>query len=147
MNISINKTKLTATIVITILMISAFTLMTNQIRAQDVEVEVPISGPIPAGQNATILISPTAHLSFRPNPVGQNQIFLVNIWTTPGLYSGRYQPDYKVTITKPSGQQHVVTLDSYYADATAWFEWIADEIGDWTIRFDFQGTYFRRRIL
>ncbi|UCC58333.1 MAG: PQQ-binding-like beta-propeller repeat protein, partial [Candidatus Bathyarchaeum sp.] len=24
----------------------------------------------------------------------------------------------------------------------AWFEWIADEVGDWTIRFDFAGTYF-----
>ena len=47
-----------------------------------------------------------------------------------------------MTITKPSGQQHIVTLDSYDADATAWFEWIADEVGDWTIRFDFQGTFF-----
>jgi hypothetical protein len=138
----INKTKLSTTILIALLTISAFTLLTVQLNAQEQEIEVPITGPIPAGETATVTISPTAHLSFRPNPIGLNQIFLVNLWTTPALYSGRYHPDYKVTITKPSGQQHVVTMDSYNADATAWFEWIADEVGDWTIRFDFQGTYF-----
>ena len=142
MQISINKNKLTATIIMVLLTTSAFMILTTQLRAQEQEIEEPISGPIPTGETATILISPTAHLSFRPNPIGLGQIFLVNIWTTPAVYSGRHHPDYKVTITKPSGAEHVVVLDSYKADATAWFEWIADEVGDWTIRFDFEGTYF-----
>jgi len=140
MQISINKTKLTAIIITVILMTSAFMLMTPQ--AQAVEYATPVSGPVPAGETPSVYVDTTAHLSFRPNPIGQDQIFLVNIWTTPATYSGRYHPDYKVTITKPSGQQHIVTLDSYDADATAWFEWIADEVGEWTIRFDFQGTFF-----
>ncbi len=38
--------------------------------------------------------------------------------------------------------EHVVTMDSYEGDATAWFEWIADEVGTWTIKFDFPGGYF-----
>jgi hypothetical protein len=33
-------------------------------------------------------------------------------------------------------------MDSYEGDATAWFEWIADEVGEWTIKFDFPGGYF-----
>jgi hypothetical protein len=89
-----------------------------------------------------VIITPNAHLSFRPNPVGLNQIFLVNLWTSPALHPSRYHPDYTVTITKPSGQEQVVKLDLYHADATAWFEWIADEVGEWTLRFDFLGTYF-----
>jgi len=33
-------------------------------------------------------------------------------------------------------------MDSYLADATAWFEWIADEVGEWTLKFEFPGGYF-----
>ncbi len=142
---SINKTKLTATIFTVLLMVSAFMLITPQISAQgeeDIEFAVPVSGPLPEGETASVYVNVSAHLSFRPNPVGVGQIFLVNIWTTPAVYSGRYHPDYKVTITKPSGESTEVLIDSYNADATAWFEWLADEVGDWTIRFDFQGTYF-----
>ncbi|MCJ7614469.1 PQQ-binding-like beta-propeller repeat protein, partial [Candidatus Bathyarchaeota archaeon] len=141
MQISINKTKLTAIIIMTILMTSAFMLIVNTpVQAQ--EYAEGVSGPPPPGVTPYVEIDTTAHLSFRPNPIGVNQIFLVNMWVTPGLYSGRFHPDFTVTITKPSGQQPVVVMDSYNADGTAWFEWIADEIGDWTIRFDFLGTWF-----
>jgi hypothetical protein len=139
---SINKNKLTATIVTVLLIVSSFVLLTSTIQAQDVTFAEPVSGPVPDGETPSVYVDVSAHLSFRPNPVGLNEIFLVNIWTTPATYSGRYHPDYKVTITKPSGESHEVLMDSYNADATAWFEWIADEVGDWTIRFDFQGTYF-----
>jgi hypothetical protein len=33
-------------------------------------------------------------------------------------------------------------MDSYRADATAWFEYVADQVGTWKIKFDFLGTYF-----
>ena len=142
MNFSINKSKITALLFAALLIISALLIATPQIIAQDIEFEEPISGPLPAGETPSVYVDTTAQLSFRPNPVGLGQIFLVNIWTSPAVYSGRYHPDYKVTITKPSGESTEVLIDSYYADATAWFEWIADEVGDWTLRFDFQGTYF-----
>ncbi|PVX25608.1 MAG: hypothetical protein CW691_03975, partial [Candidatus Bathyarchaeum sp.] len=136
------KTKLTAILIITILVISAFIIMANvPVHAQTGD-EVPVSGPLPAGATPDVFIDTTAHLSFRPNPIGLNEIFLVNLWTSPATHRARYHPDYTVTITKPSGHQDVITIDSYNADATAWFEWIADEVGDWTIRFDFLGTYF-----
>ena len=99
-------------------------------------------GPLPSGVTPSEIIDVTAYLSFRPNPVGLNQIFLVNFWVTPPLNVERYHKDYIVTITKPSGESTQVKIDSYQADATAWFEWIADEVGDWTLQFDFQGTYF-----
>ena len=50
--------------------------------------------------------------------------------------------DYQVTIEKPSGEQQVISIDSYCADTTAWFEWIADEVGTWRLKFDFLGGYF-----
>ena len=145
-----NKIKKASAILCTIFLAASMLLiMTPQIIAQD---DTPhgdepengsgISGPLPAGVTPEVYITTSAHLSYRPNPVGLNQIFLVNLWTSPALHASRYHPDYTVTITKPSGQEQVVTLDSYHADATAWFEWIADEVGEWTIRFDFLGTYF-----
>ena len=50
--------------------------------------------------------------------------------------------DYKVTITKPDGTTDVITMDSYRADTTAWFEYIADQVGEWKLKFDFPGGYF-----
>ncbi len=67
---------------------------------------------------------------------------MVNIWLTPSTANFKHYSDYQVTITKPSGEQQVVTIDSYLGDATAWFEWIADEVGTWTLEFNFPGGYF-----
>ncbi len=152
MEILQKKEQIAAIIFTVVLLTSTFILLTTvTVYAQD---ETPhggepsggtglgISGPLPAGETPSVYIDTSAHLSYRPNPVGLNQIFLVNIWTSPALHASRYHPNYTVTITKPSGAEQVVTLDSYKADATAWFEWIADEVGEWTIRFDFLGTYF-----
>ena len=50
--------------------------------------------------------------------------------------------DFQIIVTKSSGQQHIVTMDSYVADGTAWFEWLADEVGTWTFKFDLPGQYF-----
>ena len=74
--------------------------------------------------------------------VGLGQTFLVNMWLTPASHAARYFKDYKVTITKPSGDTDVITLDSFRADTTAWFEYVADEEGTWKLKFDFQGGYF-----
>jgi len=100
------------------------------------------SQPLPSGVTPDVTVKTRAYLSFRPNPVGKNQIFLVNMWLTPALHASRYFKNYKVTIQKPSGKTEVVTMDSYRADTTAWFEYIADEVGVWKLKFEFPGGYF-----
>ena len=141
MKILTKTSKLATIILATLLMLSTFLAMINiPIQAQSADQQV--TGPLPAGVTPSETIEVVAYLSFRPNPIGLNQIFLVNIWVTPPINEERYHQDFTVTITKPSGHQEVVTIDSYQADATAWFEWIADETGDWTLEFDFLGTYF-----
>jgi outer membrane protein assembly factor BamB len=102
----------------------------------------PTTGAMPAGVTANYTRSTTAQLSFRPNPVGKGETFMVNLWTTPALAATRFHHDYTVTITKPDGTKNVLKMDSFQADATSWFEYIADQVGNWTIKFDFLGTYF-----
>ena len=124
-------------------MISAFTLLINPpVNAQELERQPSRGQPLPPGVTPDQIRYTRAFLSFRPNPVGVNQIFIVNLWTQPSTHASRYHRDYTITITKPSGEQQVVKMDSYYADATAWFEWIADEVGEWKIKFEFLGDYF-----
>jgi hypothetical protein len=33
-------------------------------------------------------------------------------------------------------------MNSYVADGTAWFEYVADQLGTWTFKLDFPGVYF-----
>ena len=142
MKSSNNKTKLTASIAIVLLMTSAFMVMINApVQAQLAE-EQPVSGPLPDGITPDETFSPDAYLSFRPNPVGLNQIFLVNIWTTTPPAEQRKHSNYTVTITKPGGEEIVLVMDSYIDDGTNWFEYVADEVGEWKLKFDFLGTYF-----
>lgn len=124
----------------------AFVVLTSNVSVQPVHAQLAstqqVTGPLPAGVTVAYTRRTTAELSFRPNPVGVGQTFLVNMWTTPALYSERMHKDYTVTITKPDGTKDVIKIDSYNADATAWFEYIADQIGTWKLKFDFLGTYF-----
>ncbi len=144
MKISINKTETTATFIIVLLMTSAFMIMidapvqaqyTNQYFNQG-------SIPLPTGVTPDLELESISHLSFSPNPVGGNQQFIVNMWVQPPIYNCRKFSDFKVTITKPSGAVQEIVMDSYMADGTAWFQYIADEIGTWTLKFDFPGGYF-----
>ncbi len=140
---TINKTKLAALILTILLMISVSTLMINPpVNAQELERQPSGSQTLPSGVTPDLSIDTMAFLSFRPTSMGVNQIFLVNMWISPALHASRSLSDYKVTITKPSGEQHEVIMDSYCADATAWFEWIADEVGEWSLKFEFPGGYF-----
>ena len=97
---------------------------------------------MPAGVTPDIRVKTHAFLSFRPNPVGVGQTFLVNMWLNPATHASRYLSDYKITITKPDGTSDVITMDSYQADTTAWFEYIADQIGTWKLKFEFPGGYY-----
>ncbi len=124
-------------------MTSAFMVLSNNSVQAQLATEQPISGPLPTGVTPDATASPKTYLSFRPNPVGQGQVFLVNIWTTPAPGANRRHLEYTVTITKPDGTNIVVgPMPSFVDDGTNWFEWIADQVGTWKLKFDFAGTYF-----
>ncbi len=97
---------------------------------------------LPDGVTPDVIVKTNAYLSFRPNPVGLGQTFLVNVWLTPATHVSRYLSDYTITITKPDGSKEVITLDSYKADTTAYFEYIADQVGTWTLKFEFLGGFY-----
>ena len=140
-----NKTKLTASIAIVLLMISAFALMLNApVQAQFLGEGEPGGEPgsLPAGVTPDWTIETWALLSVRPNPVGLNQLILVNLETQPAPGVDRLHEDYKITITKPSGDTVSYLIDSYPDDGTMWFEYQVNEIGTWKFQFEFQGTYF-----
>jgi hypothetical protein len=139
MQLSTSKTKTATLFFIVLLMASMTAMLTVPVKAA---AEVPVSGPLPAGATPSATITPVPHLSFRPNPVGVGQTFLVNLWLTPSVAASRYHPNYTVVITKPNGDVDVKTMESYHADSTAWFEYIADQVGTWTLQFIFPGTYF-----
>jgi hypothetical protein len=130
--------KLTAIFAIVLLMTS-ISMITLQVQAQQQEGG---SQPLPAGVTPDLRVKTHAFLSFRPTTVGLGQTFLVNMWLNPATHASRYMKDYKVTITKPNGDVEVHTMDSYRADTTAWFEYIADQVGTWKLKFEFQGAYF-----
>jgi hypothetical protein len=141
---SINKTKLIATIAIVLLMTTTFIVLLNVlVQAQEYEnMQEGGSIPLPSGVTPDLYVTARAFLSFRPNPVGVDQVILVNLWLNPALHLSRYFSDYKVTITDPDGNEEIVWIDSYRADTTAWFEYVPDQVGEWTLKFDFLGGYF-----
>ncbi|MEM2098804.1 MAG: PQQ-binding-like beta-propeller repeat protein [Candidatus Bathyarchaeia archaeon] len=100
------------------------------------------SNTVPAGVTPKYEVPSEAYLSIRPNPVGLGQTVLVNLWVMPAPGAHRKYLNHKVTITMPDGSQETVTMDSYVADGTAWFEWVVDKPGTWKFKFEFQGIYF-----
>jgi hypothetical protein len=130
--------------VILILLMASSTVMTMSTMPANAQnaAQQPTSGPLPTGVTVDNTVDTIAYLSARPNIIGLGQNFLVNIWTSPSTHVERFHPDYQITITKPDGTQNVIKMDSYCADASAWFEYQADQIGTWKIKFDFLGTYF-----
>ena len=73
------KIKLTTFFTIAILM-TTVSILVISVNAQDLPEEI-IIGPAPAGVTEDMKVPTELVLMVRPNPIGQNQIFLVNIWT------------------------------------------------------------------
>lgn len=86
-----------------------------------------------------------AMLSLRPYPaVGIHQQLLINAWVTPPpptAYSN-YR-GYKFTIKSPTGRTWVFTMDSE-TPGTVWFDWYPDELGNWTITFEYPGDWLNQ---
>ncbi|MEM2098616.1 MAG: PQQ-binding-like beta-propeller repeat protein, partial [Candidatus Bathyarchaeia archaeon] len=140
------KAKMFATIATVLLMASVTVIVlmpVEPIQAQ-LAAEQPVSGPLPSGATPSINITTEAYLSVSPTTVGLGQTFLVNMWLHPPIHVERqFTNAFLVTITKPSGEKiEVGPLNSYQGDSTAWFEYIADELGTWKLKFDFLGMWF-----
>jgi hypothetical protein len=133
----------TAVIALVLLMVSV-TLMAMPVQPAQAQLAAvqPVSGPLPAGVTPNITVATVAYISIRPTVVGVGQVFLVNLFPVPAPHADRKFKDFKVTITKPDATQDVITMDSYVADGTAWFEYIADQLGTWKFKFDKPGQYF-----
>jgi hypothetical protein len=101
-----------------------------------------VPGPLASGVTADLELDTRAFLSFTPNPIGLNQDLLVNVWMNPPIHVSRYFKDYQIIFTKPDGKTDVITVDSYRADTTAWFQYKVDQVGTWQIQFKFPGGYF-----
>jgi len=133
------------TAIIAVLMIASMTIISN-LAATPVEGQLsatqPSSGPVPAGVTPGFTVKTVAYISVRPTVVGLDQTFLVNLFPVPAPNANRKFPNLKVTITKPDATQEVVTMDSYVADGTAWFEWVANQLGTWKFKLDFPGVYY-----
>jgi outer membrane protein assembly factor BamB len=144
----VTKTLVKATVITLAFLLSSITLISMPVQAQSgahggSESNAPNGSiPLPAGVTADTIIKSDIYLSFRPNPVGLGQPILVNVWLDPGPSYVRHLNDYKVTFEKPDGTTDVVTVDSYPADGTAWFEYVPDQLGTWKIKFEFPGGYF-----
>ncbi len=101
-----------------------------------------MGGSIPEGVTPDITIPTQAFLAVTPNPIGVGQSLLVNVWLTPATDVSRYHTGYTVTITKPDNTNETKTMDSYYADATAWFNYIPTKTGAYKFQFSFGGDFY-----
>jgi len=136
--------KTTSMLVAFLLVTSALLIVipSESVKAQQLAEQQPISGPLQPGITVDVQAETKAFLSFRPNPVGVGQPFIINMWVTPAPGAQRFYPNFKLTITKPDGNQDIITMDSYVADGTAWLEYIADQLGEWKLKWEFPGVYF-----
>jgi hypothetical protein len=145
MYLDIRKKKTLAAITFTLLLATTFLLTSIPATiAQQTYTNMQEGGsmPLPAGVTPDLTLETSPRLSFRPNPVGFGQKILVNAWIQPPVHDSRYLKDYTITFTRPNGTTVVKKVNSYRADATSWFEYTPDTIGNWTVKFDFLGGYY-----
>jgi outer membrane protein assembly factor BamB len=83
-----------------------------------------------------------AYISVSPKTIGVDQTLLVNLWVVPlppcvGFVCERYY-GYAVVFTDPDEITDTRTLDSY-GDGTAWFTYVPDKVGTWSVKFTWAG--------
>ena len=150
MNFLANKSKFVFATTLILLSITALTASFSA-EAQVTGVETHGGSPqlaswatsVPAGVTPNVTVQTTAFMSISPNPIGINQVALVNLWVEPPTHYARYRSGYTVTITKPNGDKVTVgPINSYQGDTTAWFEFLVDQLGEYKFKFDAAGNYF-----
>ena len=146
----INKNKSLSMIVIAIL-IASITLTAVTIAPAKAQTGISIGtpsvpttgGPVPNGVTPSQSIPTIAYMSFSPNPIGVGQSLLVNIWTQPAVQVNRGRTGYSVIITKPDGTAETVgPMVSFQGDTTAYFSYIPDTPGNYTLQFFYAGDYY-----
>ena len=140
-NLKLDKTKITATIAIVLMMTSIMLIAIPETPVAQAA-EVGIAGPLPAGVTPAVNTQTICSLSVRPRLVGVGQSVLVNAWLCPATQNVRNVRGYKFTFTKPDGTTTVFTTDSENATAAIWFDYPIDMVGVWSVVCEFPGTYF-----
>ena len=87
-----------------------------------------------------------AYLSVAPNPVGVNQHLFVNFWLNFPPPTGDYWDNYKVTVTKPDGNNQTLSLgarSSSDAVGGSWSTYTPTAVGNYTFVFEFPGQQIR----
>ncbi len=137
----INKRKLTAIIAILSIITNVFVLMTSTTVQAELSATQPYSGQLKAGDVADGTFDTDAWISIRPKVLGLGQTVLVNVWATPASNAHRRLLDYHITITRPDGNTDEFTLDSEIDTAATWMEYAPNQIGEYTYKVDFPGTF------
>jgi len=86
-----------------------------------------------------------AMLSLRPYPeIGIGQSMLVNAWITPPPQTAReYYENYSFTIRKPDNSIYLqFEVPITETPGTTWFDFPVDQLGNWTIQFDYPGNWY-----
>ena len=100
-------------------------------------------GPVPSGVTPSQSLDTIAYMSFSPNPIGVGQSLLVNIWTQPAVQVNRGRTGYTVVITKPDQSKVTVgPMVSFQGDTTAYFTYVPDVAGNYTLQFFYAGDYY-----
>ncbi len=139
-----NRTAKTTAIAF-ILLIASVAAMTNMTAKTEAQaLSQPVAGPLPAGANPSITITPTAYLAVNPNPIGTGQTLLINLWNQPPINVARdFENTHLVVITKPDGStEKIGPLSSYAGDGSAWASYVPDQVGTYKFRYDFLGMYY-----
>ena len=140
MNSTRKNTKVTAAIAIIMMTTSILLITSLPANAQSI---IPPVLQVPAGVTPTASLDTIAYMSLRPNPVGVNQVILVNVWLEPPTNYARYLMGLEVQITKPNGDKDTFgPMTTYQGDSTAWFEYTVDQVGTWKFKFVFPGNYW-----
>ncbi len=137
-----------ACVTFVVLMFASVILMTSPVQADPAGVSsFQQSIAVPTGVIVNATTATKAVLSYRPNPCGLGQQMLINVWINPSLNSHRgiltaKTGAFKVTITKPDGTQDIVPMVSTFSDAASWAAYTPGMAGQFTIKFEFLGTYW-----
>jgi len=137
------KPKLTTTMIIAVLLLSSAVIVLNPY-ANAAAGDTQVTGELPSGVTPNVTLTTNAYLAVTPNPIGIGQSLLVNMWLHPPTSVSRnFSKAFVVTFEKPDGTLDVMpALDSFAGDASAYFEYVPDAIGEWRVKFEFLGTYF-----
>jgi hypothetical protein len=136
------KRVITALAIVVLLMASdMLVLFSVQPVSAGVSTTQPYTGAIKSGDVASGTFDTQTWISARPRIVGEGQTVLVNVWSTPASNAGRKLLGYHIIITKPDGTTDEFTQNSERDTAATWLEYTPDQVGEYTYKVDFPGTF------